>query len=99
LGHGFDATPVPDRTRFSKEMLRMPDLVAWWMRGLRALARWATASVSVGIVLVPLVAASFCGCGEQKAVIPSGELTEEQKQAIKAEDAKVAEEEGHKRAK
>jgi hypothetical protein len=48
---------------------------------------------------LPLVVAVLAGCGEQKAVIPSGELTEEQKQAIKAEDARITEEEGHGRAK
>lgn len=35
------------------------------------------------------------GCSEQKTVLPSTELTEEQKAAIRAEDAKVAEEESH----
>ncbi len=35
------------------------------------------------------------GCGGQKTVLPSTDLTEEQKAAIKAEDAKVADEESH----
>ena len=43
-----------------------------------------------GILLLNLL-----GCGEPKTVIPTTELTEEQKAAIKAEDAKVAAEESH----
>ena len=43
-----------------------------------------------GFLLVALIA----GCGSDKTVIPTKELTEEQKKAIKAEDAKVAQEEG-----
>lgn len=66
---------------------------------LHTVARWAKANLGLAIVLVLLVAAALVGCGEQKAVIPSGELTEEQKQAIKAEDARITEEEGHRRAK
>lgn len=77
----------------------MPDTVVWSRAGLCALVRWAETSLRLAIVLVPLAAIGLSGCGEQKAVIPSGELTEEQKQAIKAEDAKIAEEEGHGRAK
>jgi len=46
-------------------------------------------------LLVVVVAASLAGCGDSKAVIPTTDLTEEQKQAIKAEDDKVAEEESH----
>ena len=46
-------------------------------------------------ILVALVAPSLLGCGDAKTVIPTGEFTEEQKQAIKAEDAKVADEESH----
>jgi hypothetical protein len=42
-----------------------------------------------------LVLSGLLGCGEPKVVIPSSELTEEQKAAIRAEDAKVAAEESH----
>ena len=45
--------------------------------------------------LACLLAAGTPGCGDSKVVIPTTELTEEQKQAIKAEDDKVAEEESH----
>jgi len=47
--------------------------------------------------LALLLLTLFCllGCGEPKTVLPSTDLTEEQKAAIKAEDAKVAEEESH----
>jgi len=40
-----------------------------------------------------MLAVSAVGCEDTKAVIPTTELTEEQKAAIKAEDAKVADEE------
>jgi hypothetical protein len=46
-------------------------------------------------LLVALVVPSLLGCGDSKADIPTTQLTEEQKQAIKAEDAKVADEESH----
>lgn len=46
-------------------------------------------------LLVVLVFAGLVGCGEEPAVIPTTQLTEEQKQAVKAEDAKVADEESH----
>jgi hypothetical protein len=39
------------------------------------------------------------GCGEPKAVIPTTEFTEEQKKAIQAEDAKIADEESHGKSK
>lgn len=42
-----------------------------------------------------LTVASLVGCGDSPTVIPTTELTQEQKQAIKAEDAKVADEESH----
>jgi hypothetical protein len=45
--------------------------------------------------LLTLVAPSLLGCGNAKTVIPTTEFTEEQKQAIKAEDAKIADEESH----
>jgi hypothetical protein len=45
--------------------------------------------------LAPLVVAALLGCGDSKAVIPTTELSQEQKDAIKAEDAKVADEESH----
>ena len=35
------------------------------------------------------------GCSDNKTVIPTAEFTEEQKKAIQAEDAKVADEESH----
>ncbi len=40
-----------------------------------------------------VVFAGLCGCGDDKTVLP-GPLTDEQKKAIKAEDEKVALEEG-----
>jgi len=47
------------------------------------------------VLFVGLAAVTLAGCGDGKAVIPTTELTEEQKAAIKAEDAKVADEESH----
>ena len=41
-----------------------------------------------------LLAANLLGCGD-KAVIPNAPFTEEQKKAIQAEDAKIADEESH----
>ncbi len=35
----------------------------------------------------------FVGCGKQETVLPTTPLTDEQKAAIKADDARVAEEE------
>jgi hypothetical protein len=48
-------------------------------------------------IALPLVlfAGLVAGCSEQKAVIPTGDFTEEQKRAIKAEDEKIADEESH----
>jgi hypothetical protein len=46
-------------------------------------------------ILLLFACASFLGCSDQKAILPTSELTEEQKQAIKAEDAQVADEESH----
>jgi hypothetical protein len=41
-----------------------------------------------------LLTVNLLGCGD-KAVIPNAPFTEEQKKAIQAEDAKVANEESH----
>ena len=41
-----------------------------------------------------VLTANLLGCGD-KAVIPNAPFTEEQKKAIQAEDAKVADEESH----
>jgi hypothetical protein len=49
--------------------------------------------------LLPLALGSLLGCGDAKTVIPTNDLTEEQKQAIRAEDAKVADEESDGRNK
>ena len=38
---------------------------------------------------------ALLGCGEPKVEIPTTDLTEEQKAAIKAQDQKIAEEESH----
>jgi hypothetical protein len=46
-------------------------------------------------LLAVALASPLAGCGDQKTVIPTTEFTEEQKQAIKAEDAKIADEESH----
>lgn len=48
------------------------------------------------ILVLPFLFA--CGCGSNETKLP-GALTEEQKKAIKAEDDKVAEEEGGKNGK
>jgi len=45
--------------------------------------------------VVVLFSATLTGCGDGKTVIPKEGFTEEQKQAIKAEDAKIANEESH----
>jgi hypothetical protein len=42
-----------------------------------------------------LLTANFLGCGDSKTVIPNAPFTEEQKKAIQAEDAKIADEESH----
>jgi hypothetical protein len=47
------------------------------------------------ITLLTLALAGLLGCGDAKTVIPTTELTEAEKQAIKAEDARVAHEESH----
>ena len=47
------------------------------------------------LAFVACFLALSAGCEDTKAVIPTTELTEEQKAAIKAEDAKVADEESH----
>jgi len=52
-------------------------------------------SIARMAMLAALVASTLLGCGEPKTVIPTTELTEEQKEAIKAQDAKIAEEESH----
>jgi hypothetical protein len=46
-------------------------------------------------VIAVVLAVGLVGCGQQKAVIPTTEYTEEQKAKIKAEDEKVANEESH----
>jgi hypothetical protein len=46
-------------------------------------------------LLVVVVATGLLGCGDSKTVIPTAEFTEEQKKAIQAEDAKIADEESH----
>jgi hypothetical protein len=46
-------------------------------------------------LLVAVIVPSALGCADEQAVIPTTELTQEQKDAIKAEDAKVADEESH----
>ena len=55
------------------------------------LARYAFLSATMFVAVL--------GCGSDKAIVPTTELTEEQKQAIKAEDAKVAAEESHGKQK
>ena len=52
-------------------------------------------SLARTVFLVALVVTSLLGCGDSPTVIPTTELTQEQKDAIKAEDAKVADEESH----
>lgn len=69
-----------------------------WTSGFASLCARRWCRLWAACLVLPL-AYACCGCSEQKTVIPSGELTEAQKQAIKAEDAKVAEEEGHGRAR
>jgi hypothetical protein len=43
-----------------------------------------------GVLVVGLI-----GCGDSKTVIPNAPFTDEQKKAIQAEDAKIADEESH----
>jgi hypothetical protein len=50
-------------------------------------------------VLLLLISIGLSGCGEPKTVIPTAEFTEEQKKAIMAEDAKIAEQESHGKTK
>jgi hypothetical protein len=52
-------------------------------------------SLARTVFLAALAVTSFSGCGEEPAVIPTTQLTEEQKAAVQAEDAKVADEESH----
>jgi hypothetical protein len=48
------------------------------------------------LLLTVILSLNFLlGCGEPKAVIPTTDLTEEQKAAIKAQDQKIADEESH----
>ena len=42
-----------------------------------------------------LTLSMLTGCGEPKVEIPTADLTEEQKAAIKAQDEKIANEESH----
>src|SRR5262245_59629048 len=46
-------------------------------------------------LLFALLVTSLLGCGGEKTVIPTAEFTEEQKKAIQADDAKIADEESH----
>jgi hypothetical protein len=41
------------------------------------------------------LATVLLGCGDEQTVIPTAEFTEAEKQAIQAEDAKIAELESH----
>jgi hypothetical protein len=47
------------------------------------------------VLLAALALPPLVGCGDEKTVIPTTELTAEQKLALQAEDAKVADEESH----
>ena len=47
------------------------------------------------LAFLSMILLCVLGCGEPKTILPTTDLTEEQKAAIKAEDAKVAEEESH----
>jgi len=47
------------------------------------------------LLLGAVVGFHLFGCDNQATVIPEGEFTEEQKRAIQAEDAKIADEESH----
>jgi outer membrane biogenesis lipoprotein LolB len=46
------------------------------------------------LFLAPIVCFLLTGCGSDKTVIPTKELTEEQKKAVAIEDDKIFEEEG-----
>jgi hypothetical protein len=47
------------------------------------------------ILIVIVIGAGLAGCGDSKTVIPNQPFTEEQKKAIQAEDARIADEESH----
>jgi hypothetical protein len=51
------------------------------------------------IICTALFAPGLLGCGDAKTVIPTGDFTGEQKQAIMAEDAKIADEESQGKRK
>ncbi len=51
------------------------------------------------LFLFPIVCILLVGCGSDKTVIPTKELTDEQKKAIAAEDDKVFMEEGGSKQK
>lgn len=51
------------------------------------------------LFLAPIVFCILTGCGSDKTVIPTKELTDEQKKAIAKEDDKVFEEEGGSKQK
>ena len=47
------------------------------------------------LLVTAAIAATLLGCGEPKTVIPTTDLTEAEKAAIKAQDEKIANEESH----
>lgn len=47
------------------------------------------------LALLVVLLGGLLGCGDEQALLPTTDLTDEQKQAVKAEDAKVADEESH----
>lgn len=49
--------------------------------------------------ILPIACFLLAGCGSDKTVIPTKELTDEQKKAIAKEDDKVFEEEGGSKQK
>ena len=49
----------------------------------------------IRFLLLMVAITNFVGCSEPIAEIPTTDLTEEQKAAIKAQDQKIAEEESH----
>lgn len=50
-------------------------------------------NMRIAIALLLLFVSMSVGCGPQQTILPTTELTEEQKKAIQAEDARIADEE------
>lgn len=47
------------------------------------------------VMCLAILVMTWCGCGDETTVIPTKGFTEEEKKAIQAEDAKIADLESH----